>query len=466
MQTDIEYTSKDYDDNKESWEFFLRSYMGGFDYKDGQYLTRYVNEDKDSYGRRIDLTAIDNHCRNIVHIYSSFLWRVAPTRNYNSLANNPALESFIHDADLEGRSLNAFMRTAQIWSSVYGNVWIIVDKPRSNAQTKAEELNQDIRPYVTLFTPENVFDWKYQRSASGRFVLSYLKVRESIQYLSETEKETYYKIFTPEKVDTYRVINHETETLVDSVENALGKIPAVFLPAQRSVIRGIGISDLSDVAHMQRSIYQEYSEIEQLVRISNHPTLVKTFSTDASAGAGAVINLPDDLDQGLKPYQMQPSGSNLDSVRNAISDKVEAINRMAHMGAVRGTEVITQSGVAMQTEFELLNAKLSEKADILELAEEQMWTFFCDWQGVKPDVEISYPDSFDIRDYEKELNFLQQLKASGIRSNTLTKEVDKKIADLVLDDEILEEVHTEIEGQTSEGVGQFSDENEEAEIEI
>ena len=451
---------------KNHGSFFLRSYMGGFDYKDGQYLTRYVNEDKDSYGRRIDLTAIDNHCRNIVHIYSSFLWRVAPTRNYNSLANNPALESFINDADLEGRSLNAFMRTAQIWSSVYGNVWIIVDKPRSNAQTKAEELDQDIRPYVTLFTPENVFDWKYERSASGRFVLSYLKVRESIQYLSETEKETYYKIFTPEKIDTYRVINHETETLVDSVENALGKIPAVFLPAQRSVIRGIGISDLSDVAHMQRSIYQEYSEIEQIIRISNHPTLVKTFNTEASGGAGAVINLPDDLDQGLKPYQIQPSGSNLDAVRNAISDKVEAINRMAHMGAVRGTEVITQSGVAMQTEFELLNAKLSEKADILELAEEQMWTFFCDWQGVKPDVEISYPDSFDIRDYEKELNFLQQLKASGIRSNTLTKEVDKKIADLVLDDEILDEVHTEIEGQTSDGVGQFSDENEEAEIEI
>ena len=84
--------------------------------------------------------------------------------------------------------------------------------------------------------------------------------------------------------------------------------------------------------------------------------------------------------------------------------------------------------------------KLSEKADILELAEEQMWTFFCDWQGVKPDVEISYPDSFDIRDYEKELTFLQQLKASGIRSATLTNEVDKQIADLVLDDDVLDKV--------------------------
>ena len=161
---------------------------------------------------------------------------------------------------------------------------------------------------------------------------------------------------------------------------------------------------------------------------------------------------------------MQPSGSNLDAVRNAISDKVEAINRMAHMGAVRGSEVVQKSGIALQTEFEMLNSRLSEKADILELAEEQMWTFFCDWQGVKPDVEISYPDSFDIRDYEKELTFLQQLKASGIRSATLTNEVDKQIADLVLDDDVLDKVHTEIEGQT-DVIGQFTDQDEEAEIE-
>jgi hypothetical protein len=59
---------------------------------------------------------------------------------------------------------------------------------------------------------------------------------------------------------------------------------------------------------MQQAIYQELSEIEQLIRISNHPTLVKTYDTDASAGAGAVINISDDMDGALKPYQMQPSG--------------------------------------------------------------------------------------------------------------------------------------------------------------
>jgi hypothetical protein len=451
---DIESTHSSYDENSAKWEFYLRSYMGGQEYIDGNYLTQYVSEDKGEYSRRLDLTPMDNHCKNIVHIYSSFLWRVPPTRAFNSLTNNGSLKPFLDDCDLDGRSLNAFMRQAQVWSSVYGHVWLMIDKPKSNAATKAEELAQDIRPYLTMFTPENVFDWKYERTASGRFKLIYLKVRESIER-EGAETETYYRIWTEDDIRTVKVSSDsETETVLEHLENTLGKIPAVFLPAQRSVVRGIGVSDLSDVAYMQRAIYQELSEIEQLIRISNHPTLVKTFGTDASAGAGAIINLPDDIDGNLKPYQMQPSGQNLDAVRASITDKVEAINRMSHMGAVRGTEAMTQSGVAMQTEFQMLNAKLSEKADILELAEEQLWGLFCEWQDVTPDVEISYPDAFDLRDYDKELMFLQQMKASGVKSVTLQQEVDMRIADLVLDEDKLTEAHREIEESVSV-LGQF-----------
>ena len=98
----------------------------------------------------------------------------------------------------------------------------------------------------------------------------------------------------------------------------------------------------------------------------------------------------------------------------------------------------------------MLNAKLSEKADLLELAEEQLWQLFAEWQEVTPDVEVFYPDAFDLRDYDKELVFLQQMRSSGVKSVTLMQEVDKQIADLVLDDENLAKAHVEIEasGQT------------------
>lgn len=449
-------THADYKANQDRWEFYLRSYLGGNDYQDGFYLTRYINEDKDAYNRRISLTPIDNHCRPIVHIYSSFLWRVPPVRVLNSLEGNPAVSEIMKDADLDGMSFDAFMRQAQQWASVYGHVWLMADMPRSNARTRAEELEQGLRPYVNLYTPENVFDWKYERSASGRYVLTYLKTRESIHRKSETEVEATFRIWTPETVEVWMVEN-DKETKLDEMPNPLGRIPAVFLPAARTNIRGVGSSDIADVAYMQKAIYEELSEIEQLIRITNHPTLVKTHSTDAHAGAGAIINMDDDLDGGLKPYQLQPDGSNLDAVRAAIADKVESINRMAHMGAVRGTKELTQSGVAMQTEFQMLSAKLSEKADILELAEEQLWGFICQLLGVTPDVEIYYADSFDLRDYPAELQLLQGIKASGVRSPTLQREVDKKIADLVLDDEDLARAYNEIDAAGTTVLGQFGE---------
>jgi hypothetical protein len=129
---------------------------------------------------------------------------------------------------------------------------------------------------------------------------------------------------------------------------------------------------------------------------------------------------------------------------------------MAHMGAVRGTQAMTQSGVAMQTEFQMLNAKLSEKADLLQLAEEQLFVLFCDWQDIAPDVEIFYPDAFDLRDYDKELMFLQQMRSTGVKSATLSMEIDKKISDLILDDEVLAKAHAEIE-ESASILGDFSD---------
>jgi hypothetical protein len=444
----------EYERYQNRWEFYLRSYMGAEDYQDGGYLTSYLNESKDEYGRRIQLTPIDNHCKGIVHIYSSYLWRVPPVRVFGALANNPALSDFLKDSDLDGRSFNSFMREAQQWASVYGHVWIMVDKPQSQVGTRAQELEQGIRPYLTMITPENVFDWNYERSASGRYELTYLKVRESIDRKDDTHTITHFRKWYLDRVELWEYDN-DNEKLVETVPNMLGKIPAVHLPANRSNIRGVGISDIADIAHMQKAIYEELSEIEQLIRISNHPTLVKTYDTDASAGAGAVINFPDDMDGNLKPYMLQPDGGNLDAVRASITDKVTTINRMAHMGAVRGTDAVKASGIALQTEFQLLNSKLSEKADVLELAEEQVWRLFCLYQEVSPDVEIYYPDSFDVKDYPNELQFLQMAKASGVRSTTLMQEIDKQIADLILDDEKLARAHVEIE-QNTVGLGDFN----------
>jgi len=447
---------KHYEEKINDWNFHLRSYLGGQDYQNGYLLNRYVLETDEEYMKRAENTAIDNHCKNIVQIYSSFLFRVPPTRDYGSLDGDPSITNFLHDADLDGRSFNNIIREMQINASIYGTCWAIIDKPRAVTKTRAEELQQDIRPYMSIYTPENVINWKFERLANGRFYLTSLTLLEDL-----TDDLATIKVWSLEDISTFLVEDFSKPyaegkiRLIDEIPNMLGEIPAVVLYNQKSQRRGIGISDLNDVAELQKAIYNDYSEIEQLIRLSNHPSLVKTPNVEASAGAGSIIEMPEDLSADLKPYIIQPSSQSLDAIMNTIKLKVDAIDRITHMGAVRSTKNQISSGVALRTQFELLNARLAEKADYLQNAEEQIWSLFAKWQNKVFDGEVIYAETFDIRDYASDLEYLQKAKASGVKSNTFLKEIDKQIARAVVDDdEQIKTIDNEIDS-SSVVIGQF-----------
>jgi len=454
-------THKDYKETVNNFEYYIRSYNGGYDYTLGQYLNRYNLELDNEFNQRLANTPCDNHCRNIIQIYSSFLFRVKPSRNFGSMADEPSLESFLKDADLEGNSFNNVIKQAQNYASIYGHCFMILDKPAIQTRTRAEELNQDIRPYVSIVTPENALDWNFKREVNGKYYLDYLKIREEV----DKDGGTYFRMWYPDRIDTIYQKDNDEPSIIDTAENQIGKIPAVILYNSKSHKRGIGISDLTDIADLQKAIYNEYSEIEQLIRLTNHPSLVKTPSVNASAGAGAVIEMPEEIEPNLKPYLLQPSGANLNSIMESIKHKVEAINRIAHTGAIRTTKQQVSSGIALQTEFELLNARLSEKADNLEIAEEQLFRLYAQFQNVEFDGEINYPDSFNIKDYAIDLQFFSMAKAMNIQSPTFNKEVDKEIIRSVLDDdEKLNQAFDEVDGQAE--VGQFSqDEVQEEDVE-
>ena len=454
-------THKDYKENINNYEYYIRSYNGGYDYTLGQYLNRYNLELDNEFNQRLANTPCDNHCKNIIQIYSSFLFRVTPSRDFGSMADEPSLESFLKDADLEGNNFNSVIKTAQNYASIYGHCFLILDKPTVQTRTRADELDQDIRPYISIVTPENALDWNFKREVNGKYYLDYLKVREEV----DKDGGTYFRMWYPDRIDTVYQPDNEEPRVIDTAINQIGKIPAVILYNSKSHKRGIGQSDLTDIADLQKAIYNEYSEIEQLIRLTNHPSLVKTPSVNASAGAGAVIEMPEEIEPNLKPYLLQPSGQNLTSIMDSIKHKVDAINRIAHTGAIRTTKTQVSSGIALQTEFELLNARLSEKADNLEIAEEQIFRCYAMFQNAEFDGEISYPDSFNIKDYAVDLQFFSMAKAMNLQSPTFNKEVDKEIIRSVIDDdEKLTQAFEEIDGQSE--VGQFTqDEVQEEDVE-
>jgi hypothetical protein len=415
-----------YNDQKARWLYLYRSYVGGKEYRDNGYLTRYQLETDQEYRARCLATPLDNHCRSIISTYNSFLFRTSPVRNYGDLKDTPELEDFLKDADFEGRSFDQFMKEVSTWSLVFGHSWIIVSKPNINAITRADELEQGLRPYVSILTPLTVLDWAFTRSATGRYELSYLKYVEEVNGSVQVVKEWTQDTITTTTIDAeHKVVS---ETVME--ENQLGRIPAVICYSDRSVIRGIGVSAIDDIADQQRFIYNCLSEADQSIRLDSHPSLVVTPDTQVGTGAGAIINMPENLDPGLKPYVLDFAGASIDAIYTVINNTISAIEKAANIGSVRATETKSLSGVAMETEFQLLNAKLSSLAQNLELAEEGIWRLFALYQGYEYDVEITYPQAFSIRDTGREIQELKAIKEIT-QDPRLLKEIDLRIANLL-----------------------------------
>jgi hypothetical protein len=91
----------------------------------------------------------------------------------------------------------------------------------------------------------------------------------------------------------------------------------------------------------------------------------------------------------------------------------------------------------MTVEFNLLAAKLSEKADNLEQAEEQIWCLWAEQMGICWDGEVDYEDSFSIQDEQNEYTKLQTAKSAATGPEAMAV-IDQMLINLVTDDTDLE----------------------------
>lgn len=414
---------------RDRWQFLMQAAIGGKEWRDAGHLIRYQLENDAEYQTRLYNTPYINHCASVIDTYTSFLFRQEPDRDFGSWEGSWDVEAFLADCDYEGRNFDDFMRDVSRWSSIFGHVWCIVTKPNIGATTAAQEEAENVRPYINLITPLVCSDWTWQRRPNGAYELVYLKYVEEV-----IDRLQVVKVWRPDRIETWVLdqINRTAE-IRTTEPNQLGIIPAVLVYNQRGIEKGIGVSDISDIADICRMIYNMTSENEQAVRLGTHPTLVVPPTAQVGAGAGAMIVLQEGSDPGLNPYALEFSSSAVDSIHSTVKKLEEQIDKIANTGGIRTTETRSISGVALETEFQLLNAKLSAKADNLQLAEESIWRLFGIYQGKTWEGEIEYPDSFNIRDTNREIDELVKAKSAATDPRVLYA-IDHEILEVLGED--------------------------------
>ena len=449
-----------YQSYKTRWRYLLESYLGGDEYRSGGHLIRYQTETDQEYTARLKSTPLDNHCQSVVSVYTSFLFKEAPFRELKNIENSPVYNDFMRDCDFEGRTLDHFMKDLSIWASVFGHAWMMLIKPNVGANTQADEFMVGARPYLTMLTPMVVIDWEWERLPTGKYELSYFKYIEDINGDVYTVKEWTQFAVRTSVVDSVNK-NFVQPPLVE--DNSLGFIPAVCYYNKRSSVRGIGVSDIKDIADQQRFIYNAKSEAQQSIMLNTHPSLVKTENTQAGIGAGAIIQVDESIDPALKPYLLEFNGASIQSIYQSIDQAETMIDKIANTGAIRSTESRRLSGVAQEQEFQMLNAKLSDKANSIELAEEQMWQMWAVYQNLNYQGVIEYPRSFNLRDAQRDLEMIMNATTLNIPSESLRKQMAVVVSELILDDDaVLQQIRDEImnANQPTISLGEQLEQNE------
>lgn len=444
----------------DDWKLAVKSYWGGVEYRNGNYLKAYdidystpgetintydvdINgvqtavykstiqpansrQEADSgtqynsnfYQEKLNNVPVLPYTRLYVSEYNAILFRSPPQRE---LPNTPDVDAFVKDVSGEGESINEFMSKVDTYSTVFGVVWVSCIKHAG-------------APYARwrMHTPLDVTNWQYGYTNNGDLELTRIVLRtttepdvEIYQYIS---KDTIETIFIPFDDETEIDVPEGAEYMEDNEGkglyritqiNELGYVPVRPVYQSTKIYNGIGHTPIFDIAQLQRSIYGDYGEMYSSVSYGAHPVTVCDEQTlqqnDFSVGAepGSVITVQSSLN-GQPNYVFEFVAPPLDSIaelREMVDQKIEKMNQIA---MVRSDELIKASRSGSQIEMydSKLEAFIRKKATSLENVEaHSLWPMWFDWQNqpVPADLTISYNRLYSQKGIENEINELNKL---------------------------------------------------------
>lgn len=450
---------------KSSWAFFHNSYHGGWRYRAGEYLVKHPFESTENYSRRKQLAYFFNYCAPVVDILSSYATKEPPKRSYGSLTGSEAVppkqpetlfDKFWWNCDYEGSSFDQFMRDCITWAGVYGRISVLVDKPSTEVETAQQQFEQDIRPYLVLLTPENILDWEYIQE-DGKPVLNMIKIRES-----KTDFKIWYRnrwelwSITDGATGHSKVADADAE-LISVAPHSLGRIPIVNFFNKKALERMVGISDLEDIADINRNVYSACSNANEITENTAFPMLTEAEESGTSnepedpklIGPKNVLTFPADSPNARAAWIEAPHSS-LTEIRKWVQQNAQEILRLAKMGGIRNVESSTQpwSGVSIEIQERQLFAALIQKTTAAEAAEIEIFSLFAEWEGTTFDGTVVYPKDFAVRDATLAIQNAMNAKTADIQSDTFDKEIQKVIVDSSLkyvDENTRDKIYEEID---------------------
>jgi hypothetical protein len=444
----IDREHPEYAAKKHMWRKYRDLYLGGEPMRERavEYLVRRHKEPNDVYAERLSRVFYENYIGSIIDWYAATLLRREATLLFEGSDGRAKefFDGFADDCDLKGTSLAEFFRQRFVQTLVHGRSYIVVDFPRT-AGPLASQAEEDAigrsRAYLVDYSPEELINWSYDdRGGLEWAVIRTTSLRKSKVTDQDWVQETRWIYYDRQNYQVYQRISDKEVRLVDEGLHALAGLNRVPI-FQLQVTEGLWLMNkaaLLQVEHFNKSNALSWALTMGLFA---SPVIYSDREWNQIVGESYFIQLgPNDRFGWTEPegkvYQI--AADNLLQLKDEI---YRVCYLIAHAGGPDSSG--KQSGVSKQRDFSITHEVLRAYGDAVKETMKQVLRAIAAARLDHISIDVSGLDEFDIGDFSNELDDAQKLLSMGIGSETLKKQVFKKLAFQFLAD-VRQEVKSQI----------------------
>jgi hypothetical protein len=432
--TEIDQEHPEYTARKAMWRKYRDLYAGGEQIRAhaSEYLVRRQKEPMDVYGERLSRVFYENYVGSIIDWYAATLFRREPivrTEGANE-SGRKFFNEFTEDCDLKGTAISDLFRRMLVEMLVCGSSYVLVDFPRveAPASNRAEEEARGVsRAYLVPYTADELINWSSDDKGNYKWVVlrtSGLASREPGD--EKFQKETRWFHYDKEKFRSYRSVGDEDARLVDEGLHGLAALRRVPL-FELTVTEGLWLMNkaaLLQLEHFNKSNALSWALTMGLFAM---PVVYSEREWKQIVGESYYIQLgPED-----KFGWTEPEGHVYQIAADNLVRLKEEIYRICYLMTQAGGPLgsgAAQSGLSKQRDYAITQEVLRAYGDA---AKDTIKRVLKSIESARQDgltIDVSGLDEFDIGDFSSELEDAKSLLSLETGSETLKKEIFKKLA--------------------------------------
>lgn len=450
----------DYKSRKTMLRRYRDLYTGGEQLKSNgaEYLVQRQKEPTEVYQERLSRVFYENYVGSIIDWYVATLFRREPVLISQGDDESAKLffTRFADNCDRKGTTLAEFFRKQVLDALITGSSYVLIDFPMANTipGSRAEEdANGYSDAYLIDYTAEQLINWSHDDAGAYDWVVlksTYLKkpsVKDKMWY-----PETRWFYYDKQRFEVYRSLGEGSTSkdpeLVDSGYHCLARKNQVPL-FRLNVPEGLWLMNKAGLLQLEHFNKSNALSWALTMGLFATPVVYSDREWNQIMGESYYIQLgPQD-----RFGWTEPEGTVYQIAAANLTRLQEEIYRVCYLMSQAGGPLAggMQSGVSKQRDFAITQEVLRAYGDAVKDTMKRVLRGIAGAREDQLSIDVSGMDEFDIGDFTNELADAERLLGLGISSNTLRRQVYKKLAYKYLCD-VRQETKDQIAREIDEGI--------------